>query len=433
MRLQLAPQHGPPTMPKTLSQFEIKKLTQVGDYRYGDRLYLRLKVVRGKLFKNWTIRLQVDGKRKRIYLGSYPAMSPTEAKKKAVELLSAPVAPQVVVREAKQKKVDSLVAEEGKQRTFQSVVEEYFKVKKLPEWKDGGKTQNQWEQSLRDYVYPVIGKKEIEAITEDHIMEILTPIWMEKHETAKRVRSRISAIIGYAQFKKYTDKKDPAQFKNFLEHGLPKWDGEVEHYAALPHDELPGFMSELWEKKEASYDALKLISLTQVRQRDAREALWKDFDLQDGHWMLPVRKGSTNRKIRMSKIPLPKKLLWFMQERRESSSGDRLFPNTEQNHKTKTGRSKFMSSQACDKSLDTFSRVNKENQRITMHGFRSTFVDWNAEHGHEHFIIGEMQLGHKLKDYTFAAYMRSELFERRRKLLQTYEDFAFSDMASSSH
>jgi integrase len=68
-----------------------------------------------------------------------------------------------------------------------------------------------------------------------------------------------------------------------------------------------------------------------------------------------------------------------------------------------------------------------------MHGFRSTFVDWNAEHGHEDFIIGEMQLGHKLKDYTFAAYMRSELFERRRKLLQTYEDFAFSDMASSSH
>jgi len=176
-----------------------------------------------------------------------------------------------------------------------------------------------------------------------------------------------------------------------------------------------------------------LISLTQVRQRDAREALWKDFDLQDGHWMLPVRKGTTNRKTRMHKVPLPKKLLWFMQERRESSSDDRLFPNAEQNHKTKTGRSKFISSQACDKSLDTFSRVDKENQRITMHGFRSTFTDWNAEHGHEDFIITEMQLGHKLKNYTFAAYMRSEVFERRRKLLQTYEDFAFSDMAFSNH
>jgi integrase len=416
-------------MPKSLSNIQIKNIQKLGNHRVGDRLYISVEKNR----KQWYIRPTVDGKRPWIYIGSYPRMSPTEAKQKAIELLSASVAPQVVIREAKQKFADSLVAEEGKQRTFQSVVEEYIRVKKLPEWKDEGKTQNQWEQSLRDYVYPVIGKKEIEAITEDHIMEILTPIWMEKHETAKRVRSRISAIIGYAQVKKYTDKKDPAQFKNFLEHLLPKWDGEVEHFAALPHDELPGFMSELWEKKEASYDALKLISLTQVRQRDAREALWKDFDLQDGHWMLPVRKGTTNRKIRMHKVPLPKKLLWFMQERRESSSGDRLFPNTEQTHKTKTGRSKFMSSQACDKSLDTFSRVDKENQRITMHGFRSTFVDWNAEHRHEDFIIGEMQLGHKLKDYTFASYMRSKLFERRRKLLQTYEDFAFSDMAFSSH
>ena len=215
-------------MPKSLSNIQIKNIQKLGNHRVGDRLYISVEKTR----KQWYIRPTINGSRKWIYLGSYPAMSPTEAKKKAVELLSAPVAPQVVVREAKQKKVDSLVAEEGKQRTFQSVVEEYFKVKKLAEWKDGGKTQNQWEQSLRDYVYPVIGKKEIEAITEDHIMEILTPIWMEKHETAKRVRSRISAIIGYAQVKKYTDRKDPAQFKNFLEPILPKWDGEVEHYPA---------------------------------------------------------------------------------------------------------------------------------------------------------------------------------------------------------
>ena len=420
-------------MPKSLSDIQVKNIKQHGNYRVAPSLYLYVEKKATGEKKQWKLRKQVDGKRRWIYIGSYPAMSPTEAKQKASELLSAAVAPQVVLREAKQKKVESLISETGKQRTFKSVAEEYIEVKKLPEWKGEGKTQNQWEQSLRDYIFPVIGKKEIEAITEDDIMEILNPVWMEKHETAKRVRSRISAIIGYAQVKKYTDRKDPAQFKNFLEHILPKWDGEVEHFAALPHDELPGFMSELWEKKEASYDALKLISLTQVRQRDAREALWKDFDLQDGHWMLPVRKGTTNRKIRMHKVPLPKKLLWFMQERRESSSGDRLFPNAEQNHKTKTGRSKFMSSQACDKSLDTFSRVDKENQRITMHGFRSTFVDWNAEHRHEDFIIGEMQLGHKLKDYTFASYMRSKLFERRRKLLQTYEDFAFSDMAFSSH
>lgn len=430
MGLQLVTQHGHPTMPRTLSQFEIKNITQVGDYRCGDRLYLRLKVVRGKLFKNWVIRQQVDGKRKWIYLGSYPAMSPTEANQKAAELLSGEIAPKAALRQAKKKKVESLISDAAKRKTFQAVAVEFMQDVKIPTWKDEGKTQNQWEQSLRDYAYPVIGKKEIEAINQDDILKILLPMWMTKHETASRTMSRIATIIDYALVKGLSDKRNPAQYKNFLEHLLPKWDGEVEHYPALPYDDLPGFMSELWEKKEDSYDALKFISLTQVRQRDAREALWTDFNLQEGFWMAPIRKSSVKKKIRLHKIPIPEKLLWMLQGKMERSTDDRLFPNVEQSHNRKPGHKvpEFISSNALDKSLDTFSRVDRENQRVTMHGFRSTFTDWNAANNFDDMIITEMQLGHKLKNRTFASYMRSDLFERRKNLIQQYEDFALSEI-----
>ncbi len=404
-------------MPKSLSDIQVKNISKVGNHRVGPSLYLHVKEKQ----KIWYLRQTIDGKRKWIYIGSYPAMSPKQARAKAAELLSSDQAPQEVLREQKQKKVASARRTEKKVTSFAVVADDYIKNIKRPVWNDRGRSEQSWQNTLNSYILPVIGKKEIEDIYPDDVVKVLKPIWTTKHETAVRTRSRVENIIDYAIAKGISEKRNPAQYKNLLENLLPKFKPEINHHAALPFDELPGFISELWDKKEGSYDALKLISLTQVRSNDAREAVWDHFDLQNGVWMCPIQKLGGE----VHKLPIPKKLLWLLQERIEVTKDERLFPGL--------GRNKFISSNALDKSLDVFSRTDAVGKRVTIHGFRSTFMDWATATGAGTREDADRQLGHRERNAVLAAYMRTDLFDRRVKLIQEYEDFAFSDVASSSH
>lgn len=407
-------------MPSNLSDFAIKNLKTKGDFRVSQSLYIRVKT-HPRLVKEWRIRQTIDGKRKWIYIGSYPAISPKQARAKAAELLSSDQAPQEVLREQKQKKVASARRTEKKVTSFAVVADDYIKNIKRPVWNDRGRSEQSWQNTLNSYIFPVIGKKEIEDIYPDDVVKVLKPIWTTKHETAVRTRSRVENIIDYAIAKGISEKRNPAQYKNLLENLLPKFKPEIIHHAALPFDELPGLISELWDKKEASYDALKLISLTQVRSNDAREAVWDHFDLQNGVWMCPIQKLGGE----VHKLPIPKRLLWLLQERIEVTKDERLFPGL--------GRNKFISSNALDKSLDVFSRTDAVGKRVTIHGFRSTFMDWATATGAGTREDADRQLGHRERNAVLAAYMRTDLFDRRVNLIQEYEDFAFSDVASSSH
>ena len=408
-------------MPKTLSEFQIKNAKKTGNYRIAPKTYLHVENNNSGVVKKFYIRPTIDGKRKWIYVGTYPAMTPKQARTKAAELLSSDRAPQEVLREQKQKKVESVRRTEKKVTSFAVVAEDYIRNIKRPVWSDRGRSEESWRNTLNSYILPVIGKKEIEDITPDDVVKVLTPIWTTKHPTATRTRDRVENIIDYAIAKGISEKRNPAQYKNLLKNLLPDFTHKEKHHTALPYNELPAFISELWDKKEGSYDALKLISLTQVRSYDARSAVWDDFDLQSGVWMCPIQKLGGE----VHKLPIPKRLLWSLQERIEFTKDERLFPGS--------GKNKFITSNALDKSLDFFSRTDALGKRVTIHGFRSTFTDWTTatSAGTEKDV--DRQLAHREKDAVLAAYMRTDLFDRRVKLLQEYEDFAFSDVASVSH
>ena len=247
-------------------------------------------------------------------------MTPKQARTKAAELLSSDLAPQEVLREQKQKKLDSARKTAKKVTTFAAVAEDYIRNIKRPVWSDRGRSEESWRNTLNSYILPVIGKKEIEDITPDDVVKVLTPIWTTKHPTATRTRDRVENIIDYAIAKGISEKRNPAQYKNLLKNLLPDFTHKEKHHTALPYNELPAFISELWDKKEGSYDALKLISLTQVRSYDARSAVWDDFDLQSGVWMCPIQKLGGE----VHKLPIPKRLR-MLQERIEFTKDERLF------------------------------------------------------------------------------------------------------------
>ena len=158
-------------MPSNLSDFAIKNLKSKGDYRVSQSLYVRVKT-HPRLVKEWRIRQTIDGKRKWIYIGSYPAISPKQARRKAAELLSSDQAPQEVLREEKQKKVESARKTEKKVTSFAVVAEDYIKNIKRPVWNDRGRSEQSWQNTLNSYILPVIGKKEIEDIFAEGICHV---------------------------------------------------------------------------------------------------------------------------------------------------------------------------------------------------------------------------------------------------------------------
>lgn len=407
-------------MPTSLSDMQIRNMVKPGNYRCAPSLYLYVEAKTNGVKRQWKLRQQIDGKRKWIYLGAYPAMAPKDARAKAAALLAGDVAPQEALRTAKQKKVVSAKKEAARGITFEELAEQYIENIKRPVWSPRGKSEQSWRNTLNKYILPVIGHKEIEDITPGDLVEILAPIWTTKNETATKTRGRAENVIDYAIARGISDKRNPAQYRNLLQNLLPAYKKKREHFAALPVDELPEFASELWGQNNASHSALKLILLTQTRQADAREALWTDFNLQNGTWMCPINKLGGE----VHKLPIPKQLLWSLQEMAEYAQDERLFPGS--------GKSKFISEGALRKTLQQFHRVDALGRRITMHGFRSTFVDWTTSTGAGTVQDADRQLAHREKNQVLAAYMRTDLFERRVKLAQAYEDFALSDLSMAS-
>ncbi len=131
-------------MPTALSDFQIKNVNKSGNFRCGPSLYLYVWNNKNSIKKQWRIRQTIDGKRKWIFIGTYPHMSPSEARAKASELLNSDQAPQAVLREEKQTKVDSAIRAEKQRRSFSEVSKQYIEEIKLPVWNDGGRSEQSW-------------------------------------------------------------------------------------------------------------------------------------------------------------------------------------------------------------------------------------------------------------------------------------------------
>ena len=421
-------------MPKSLSDIQVKNIKQHGNYRVAPSLYLYVEKKATGEKKQWKLRKQVDGKRRWIYIGSYPAMSPTEAKQKAIELLTAKVAPQEILRKAKDEKVASAKKETEKRKTFAVVTEEYLDAKKRMIWAKNSRSEQSWFNTLNKYIYPVIAQKQIEEITPSDLVKILRPIWVEKNVTATNARSRVENIIDFAISLEYSDKRNPAKFKGLLENLLPTVKKKRKHHPALPYVDTARYTRDLYEKsamhsnnqardnwQATALGALKLILGTQARSADARNALWTHFNFEESYWMCPIGKAGGEE----HKLPIPKNLLLSLKQRAKFATDERVFPG-DNGHK-------FLSSNFLVRELRSFGYHDKKGKKITLHGFRATFTSWTAATGSGLKEDSQMQLGHKENDETYEAYMRDDLFDRRTALMQRYEDYAFSDMASSIH
>ena len=256
-----------------------RKLATAGPGKYEDGGGLRL-VVSTAGAKKWILRFTLNGKRREMGLGSFPDVGLAEARDKATEY-----------RKQAKSGVDPIekrLIEPEKTPTFTTCAARYIRAHRRG-WKNT-KHARQWVSTLKTYVRPVVGSKQVDAIVTEDILKILSPIWKTKTETAKRIQGRIENILDYAAAHKYREPLNPARWRGHLDKLLPKPSRvkKVTHHPAMPHTEVPAFVSELSSNKSVSALALRFLILTATRTNEVLQAQWNEIDMEAAVWTIPA-------------------------------------------------------------------------------------------------------------------------------------------------
>lgn len=379
-----------------------RKVDTAGPGRHGDGRGLFL-YVKPSGARSWVLRYQVQGRRRDLGLGAYPDVSLAMARDRAAEarrLIAEGEDPITKKRQAKPK-------------TFRDAALELIESKR-PGWKNA-KHAAQWTSTLEAYVFPKIGAVQVAKIETADVISTLTPIWATKPETANRVRQRIEAVIDYASALGIRSGDNPARWRGHLDHLLPKPKKvrAVKHHPALPHAQIADFMADLAKREGVAARALAFTILTAARSGETRGMTWGEVDLDAKVWTIPAGRMKAAKEHR---VPLTDEALALLGRSAESTPDNALIFGSE----AKPGKP------ISDMSMTAVLR-RMERADITVHGFRSTFRDWAGETtGFPREVI-EAALAHGIKDKAEAAYARSDLFDKRRKLMEAWAAIAYAN------
>lgn len=381
-----------------------RKVETADTGRHGDGRGLFL-YVKASGARSWVLRYQVHGRRHDLGLGAYPDVTLAMAREKALEarqLIAAGGDPIALKRQAKPK-------------TFKDAALELIESKRHG-WKNA-KHAAQWTSTLEAYVFPRIGAMQIANVTTADVVGALKPIWSQKPETANRVRQRVEAVLDYASALGIREGDNPARWRGHLDHLLPKPKKvkAVIHHPALPHADIADFMADLSNRTGVAARALGFTILTAARSGETRGMIWAEIDLENKIWTIPAQRMKAGKEHR---VPLTANMITQLGPRRDD---DALVFESQ----AKAGRP------ISDMSMTALLRRMGRND-ITVHGFRSTFRDWAGETtGFAREVI-EAALAHGIKDKSEAAYARSDLFDKRRMLMEAWAKQAIHNFKDSN-
>ena len=380
---------------KALSAAFCRSVTRPGRYCDGNGLYLH---VEPSGTRHWVQRLVIHGKGCALGLGSFALVPLAEARERAL-------ANRRVARSGGDPRPASRRAPGIP--TFDEAVATVLAIHGAT-WKAGGRNANSWQATLREYACPRLGRKGVDRITTADVMAVLLPIWTCKHATAQKVRQRIGTVMKWAIAQGYRN-DNPAG--DALRAALPKRSAPVRHQRALPHGEVAGAVATV--RASAAWAGLKLVFefvvLTAARSAEARLASWDEIDLHARERTVPAARTKAGREHR---VPLCSRAVEILDDARRlgvDSTGvvasGLVFPSR---------RGKAIAD----------ARLSGVLQQLGIgavpHGFRSSFRDWASERTDHPREVIEAALAHVVRNRTEAAYARSDLFERRRLLMDDW-------------
>ncbi|MGE0187656.1 MAG: tyrosine-type recombinase/integrase, partial [Hyphomonadaceae bacterium] len=315
--------------------------------------------------------------------------------------------------EAKREARRAAALEAARAQTFRQCAEAYIAAH-AKTWRNA-KHAGQWRSTLSTYVYPVFGDLPVGAIDAALVSKVLDPIWAAKNETASRVRGRIEVVLDWAKVRGYREGENPARWKGHLQFALPprRKIAKVKHHAALPFGEIGPFLRQLGAMPGVAARALEFAILTAARTGEVLGARWDEIDLAERTWTVPAERMKAGREHR---VPLNAAAFAIVAARYEGCCGAFVFGAD--------GSDAMLSNMALLMCLRRMKRAD-----LTVHGFRSTFRDWAAERTNFPREVAEAALAHAVGDKVEAAYRRSDLFDKRRKLMEAWGGYCEAQTA----
>ena len=341
--------------------------------------------------KRWIQRVAIAGKRRDLALGSAERVTLAQAREAAGRNFD-------IAREGG----DPTSVEDTGTPKFRDGFAAVLALKRGA-WKDGGKSEAQWRHTFKAYMRPLHAMP-VDAIRTADVVAVLAPIWHGKHETARRVKQRIGEVMEWAAAHGYRD-DNPADRAGRV---LPKNGHHRQHFRALPYDRVSGALAAVEASKAhvGTKGAFRMLVLTAARSSEVRGMQWSEVDFEAATWTVPAGRMKAGREHR---VPLSGAALEVLRGARERTGGEGLV---------------FPAPRGGPLSDMTLSKLIKElGIEAVPHGFRSSFRQWAAEQSSAPREVAEAALAHTNKDKVEAAYQRSDLFERRRALMEEWAEY----------
>ena len=361
-----------------------------GRHADGNGLYL---FVQPTGTRSWVQRLVIRGRRRELGLGAATLVPLAKAREQAL-------ANRMLARSGG----DPLADKRRVQRVpaFAEAAESVLEQKRGG-WRGRWHAKN-WMSSMERYVFPYIGSRPVSEVNTADVLEILTPIWHVKAETARAVRQRIRSVIEWAIA---LDMRSDNPCDRVLPVLGPQND-IVTHRQALPHREVAAAIETV--RAGSAQPAVKLafefLVLTATRSGEVRGAQWAEIDTTDRVWTLSAQRMKAKREHR---VPLCGRALEILDAARSlGDGGPHVFP-------MRSGRPISAST--------LLKMLNDLRVAAVPHGFRSSFRDWAAEKTDHPREVIEAALAHVVQNKVEAAYARSDLFERRRLLMDDWSEY----------
>jgi integrase len=265
----------------------------------------------------------------------------------------------------------------------------------------------QWEVTLTKYAAP-LRNLPVDKIDTADVLAVLKPLWLDRYVTARRLRDRIERVLDAAKARGLRQGENPALWRGHLDHLLPRRPKvEQAHHAAMPYTDVPEFMAKLRQIEGVTARALEFTILTAARAGEVLGAKWTEFSIDGTLWTIPAPRMKSGRE---HQVPLSQRAVQIVREMMQlrdafvfpgRSQGTPLSPNT----------------------MRLCLQQKMELPDVTIHGFRSSFRDWAGDCTSFPHDVVEAALAHALENRTEAAYRRGTALEKRRQLMQAWDNY----------
>lgn len=287
--------------------------------------------------------------------------------------------------------------------TFEEIAQQVH-IERMPTWKNA-KHGAQWINTLRGYAFPKIGRMPVDSIGQREVLMCLSPIWTEKHETARRLAQRMKTVLDVVRSKGFREGENPVVAVRDA-HVLPKVKAKAKHHAAMHWRDVPSFYQGLTERTATAAFALRFTCLTGARTGEVLGMVWDEVDFDQAIWAVPAERMKTDVDHR---VPLSAEAFEILGKMKELQS-TYVFEG-QKRHAPLSNMSMSM----------VLRRMGLES--VTVHGLRSTFRDWASEVAKAPREVAELSLSHRVGSRVEQAYARSDLLDERRRLMDRWSAY----------